>query len=456
MSALSILGNSEHFGKNNDIIFTNSVVKKKTRVMFCGTYPIGQSNGYSRVVYYVAKFLGIKDDIELTIYGFQNFNNKENIDRKGIPSTVIIHDAFMAEDPRRNGFGEKEVADYIKAHPQDIVIIFNDMVVTSMLIKDICEKMTREERKAFKLLSYMDQVYPYQKPQHIDVLNENVDGVIVFTSYWEETVRRLGLKKEIPTYVFPHGFDALLYFPIPSKIARLYYDIPEDAFIVLNLNRNQPRKRWDHTIMAFANVVERHYKLTRSQPNVRPIKLMIATMMDGFWNLLEIFHNEIKKRDVPLDAALKYIMSVATPQKMSDREINIVYNSCDIGINTCDGEGFGLCQFEHLAVGKPQIVGNIGGFKEYLHNGNSTVLEPKWSYYVDKIRDGIGGYAEVSDPNEFADAIWDYYMNSEKAAQHGKVGRDEILKKYKWADMTERLYDIIHKTSESTRTPPSL
>ena len=35
----------------------------KKRVMLCGTYPIGASNGYSKVVYYISKYLGIYDDI---------------------------------------------------------------------------------------------------------------------------------------------------------------------------------------------------------------------------------------------------------------------------------------------------------------------------------------------------------------------------------------------------------
>ena len=43
--------------------------------MLCGTYPIGTSNGYSKVVYYISKYLGIYEDIELTVYGFQNFAN---------------------------------------------------------------------------------------------------------------------------------------------------------------------------------------------------------------------------------------------------------------------------------------------------------------------------------------------------------------------------------------------
>jgi len=223
------------------------------------------------------------------------------------------------------GLEIKKWPDYLKRHPQDIVIIFNDMVVTSALVKDIVEKLSPEERKRFKLISYMDQVYPYQKPEYIQMLNEHFDGVIAFTPYWRGVVRKLGLKPEIPTYFFPHGFDSTLYFPIPKKLARLYYELPQDAFIILNLNRNQPRKRWDHTIMAFADVVERHQKLIQEYPNKkhRPIRLMIGTAFQGFWDLLEIYEQEIRKRNIPIEVGREYITTIAKPQQISDRDINI-------------------------------------------------------------------------------------------------------------------------------------
>ena len=96
---MNLLANSENFGKNSDVVITINpkLLSKKTRVMFCGTYPIGQSNGYSRVVYYVSKYLGLKDDIELTIYGFQNFKNTTSGGRTDIPPNVIIHDAYATE-----------------------------------------------------------------------------------------------------------------------------------------------------------------------------------------------------------------------------------------------------------------------------------------------------------------------------------------------------------------------
>jgi len=78
----------------------------KKRIMLCGTYPVGASNGYSKVVYYISKYLGIYEDIELTVYGFQNIKCADSYAiRNDIPACVKIHDAMATENPRRNGFG---------------------------------------------------------------------------------------------------------------------------------------------------------------------------------------------------------------------------------------------------------------------------------------------------------------------------------------------------------------
>ena len=422
------------------------------RVMLCGTYPIGQSNGYSRVVYYISKFLGVKTDIKLTIYGFQNYKQTAGMEqRNDIPSSVTLHDALATENPQRNGFGEKEIAQYLRKNPQDMVVIFNDMVITSALTATIHAELTPEERKRFLLVSYMDQVYPYQKKQHIDVLNKYFDAVIAFTPYWRGVVRKLGLKPEIPCFVFPHGFDHTLYFPVPRKLARLYYSIPNDAFVILQLNRNQPRKRLDHTIMAFAEVVARYYRLVEAEKQkpeaqrkkIRPVRLMVGTMMTGYWDIMEVFEHELRMRDVPFDFAKSCIIALSKPQQMSDRDINILYNACDIGLNTCEGEGWGLCQSEHAAVGCPQVAPRIGGLQEFLHNGISQLVEHKWSYYIDRQRDGIGGIAQVGDPSDYADAMWKYYTNPKLVEQHGQKARKHILSNYRWETVVNHFHRVI-------------
>lgn len=426
----------------------------KKRIMLCGTYPIGASNGYSKVVYYISKYLGIYDDIELTIYGFQNIKCADSYAiRNDIPPNVKIHDAMATENPRRNGFGELEISKYIKENPQDVIIIFNDNVVTSALVNNIMNDCGKQKSK-FKLISYMDQVYPYQKKEYINLLNKYIDGIVAFTPYWMDIAKKLGIRENMPMYSFPHGFDTNIYYPIPTNIARTFFNYDEDAFIVLNLNRNQPRKCWDHTIIAWVEFVEKHYlanvlnkkgNSTTNKHTRRPVKLIVGTSINAYWDLMDVLENEVKFRNVPLDYVKNTIIEVANPQQLSDKEINILYNCCDVGCNNCNGGGFELTIFECLALGKPQVSSFVGGIREYLTDSNSTPIRSTIYQYLDNKGTGIGGKAEITDPHDFAEAFWKYFSNPELANKHGTKGRENILKHYRWETLVAYFYNNVLK-----------
>jgi glycosyltransferase involved in cell wall biosynthesis len=406
-------------------------------------------------MYYITKYLGKYDDIELTIYGFQNFSNSQSqiILRNEINSNVIIYDAYANEDPKRNGFGEKEIGDYIKKHPQDYIIIFNDAMITSAITATIINECGNCKNK-FKLISYMDQVYTYQKKDYINILNTYYDSIIAFTPYWREIAYKLGIRRDMNIHILPHGFDHNLYYPIDQSIARIYYNYNEEDFMILNLNRNQPRKRWDTTIIAWAEFVERHYNVNMTKTitkkdckinkyTSRPIKLVVGTSMDGFWDLMDVFENEIKFRNVPFEYAKNTIISVNMPQQLSDRDINILYNACDVGLNTADGEGFGLCGFEGLAVGKAQISSYVGGMREFLNDDIAILIKPKLKIYLDTKGNGIGGVAELCDPHDVAEAYWKYFSSPELMNKHAQKGRQHILTNYRWEQMIKHLYNNI-------------
>jgi hypothetical protein len=62
------------------------------RIAFFGTHP-NQFNGYSKVVYELCKTL---KDVDLHIFGFQNFHNHPG-HRKDVPVHVKIFDALSNE-----------------------------------------------------------------------------------------------------------------------------------------------------------------------------------------------------------------------------------------------------------------------------------------------------------------------------------------------------------------------
>ncbi len=403
------------------------------KVLLFGTHP-NCFNGYCVVVYNLAKELAKYDDVELTLYAFQNFyNNPKHMKERELPANVYIYDAFANENPKQMGFGFDQVTEFVSNNNFDLVIIYNDMVVVS----NILNKLKEVKNKTFKTMVYLDQVYLHQKQEYVKKLNEEADHVLCFTPYWENIAKSIGIIK--PTSYLQHGFDPQVHYPFPKGLARQYYGLQDKDFIILNLNRNQPRKRWDTCLQAYAEFISHHIN--------EPVKLLIATAIQGAWNLMEVFERELKKRGLTLEDGMKHIILIDNPQQLTDEDINILYNVADVGINTCDGEGFGLCNFEQAAIGTPQIVPKIGGFLDFFNEERSIMIEPKITIYIDGSRDGVGGEAQLCDWKDFADALEMYYSDSELRKNHGKNSRQFILNNYKWSDLASKFRNILYEVT---------
>jgi len=402
------------------------------RVLFFGTHP-HCFNGYCIVTYNLAKELSTKKDVDLTIYGFQNFyKNQEHVNARKLEPHVYVYDAFAGEEPKQMGFGFDQVKSFVTMNQPDVCVIYNDMVVVSNILNQLKEI---KKEMGFKIIVYIDQVYLYQKKEYIDRLNNEADYVMCFTEYWHDILKECGVTK--PTGYLQHGFDPMVHYPVPKKYARKHFGLQENDFIVLNLNRNQPRKRWDICIQAFTEVVSRHIG--------EPIKLLIATTTTGAWNLIELYERELKKRGLSLEDGKKHLILIDNPQQLPDEDVNILYNVADIGVNTCDGEGFGLCNFQQAAIGIPQIVPNIGGFKDFFTKEKAVLVDPKYTLYIESTRDGVGGEAELCDWRDFADAIDNLYCNPEERESIGKNARKHIIDNYKWSVITDKFYDILQE-----------
>ena len=386
------------------------------------------TNGYSIVAYELAKELAKKQDIELTYYGFQRFNpNPAHEKERELPTNVQIYDAFANENPKGMGFGFDQVADFVTLNKPDVIILYNDMVV----VANIMERIIKIPNRKFKIIVYIDQVYTPQKSQYIELLNNHADYVMAFTPFWEDTLKWMGITK--PTGFLPHGFNPMTHYPVPTNICRDYYNLKQNDFIVLSLNRNQPRKRYDLLLQAWAEFVYRH-------PD-DPVKLLIATAIKGSWDLMEVYTYELKKRGMTIADGLKHVIFIDNPQNLLDEEINILYNLGDISLAVSDGGGFELCTYQQAAVGKPQITSYVGGIKDFFTAQNSVILKPKMKIHLDSA--SVGGEAELIDYLDAVDGLEAYYASHELRKRHGALCREGILKKYKWSDIGDKLYNII-------------
>jgi glycosyltransferase involved in cell wall biosynthesis len=412
------------------------------RVSIFGTHP-KQFNGYSKVVYELCKAMSsapYADDYKMHVFGFQNFHNHPG-HRLDIPIEVDVFDANASEEPRQAGFGIAAAKAYVERVRPDVCVVFNDLMVLTSILNELKDA---PNRASFKVVAYIDQVYLCQRRDFIDVVNRLADAAIAFTPKWRECILWQGLS--IPCHVLPHGINRNTYFPIPRSLPRRFYGIAEGDFLVLNLNRNQPRKRWDTCLQAFAEVVAR-------RPDA-PIKLVIATELKGAWDLIEIFQRELKKRGVDPAIGASRIVVPGHPQMLTDDETNVLYNLADVGINTCDGEGFGLCNFEQAAIGIPQIVPRIGGFQLFFDDECALMVDPVTSIYVDSTRDGVGGEAQLTKSVDYADAILRYYDDAELRATHGRNARRSIAERFPWSSIADQFKVILDQVAPPKAIEP--
>lgn len=411
---------------------------KKLKFMLVSTHA-QQFTGYSKVSYNMIQQLSKLSWLDITHYGFQRMPNIP-ADYRPYPSNVEVIDALASEKPAQQGFNFNGLPDMIRKKQPHVIMIFNDMSVVAKYLEEIRKSGIPRN---FKIWVYCDQVYNTQLQGYLDILNRDADCVFTFSPYWKKCLKDQGITR--PLDIILHGFDSKMFFPLPKELVRKQVGLPMDAFMIMNMNRNQPRKRYDILVMAFVELIIKY--------PTKPIYLMCVCDKGekGGWFLFEIFQRELRLRNVPSEQFMGRLMISAQDMIFKDEDVNMFYNLADIGINTADGEGWGLCNFEQMGCGIPQVVPNIGGFKEFCNSNNTMLVKPKYRYYHPMAQSPVGGEAEVCDPHDVCLAIEEYLMDSDKRTNHGKKARETALS-YTWekgmARLIKRLEDEKQELSE--------
>jgi glycosyltransferase involved in cell wall biosynthesis len=214
------------------------------------------------------------------------------------------------------------------------------------------------------------------------------DRVVVYTEFargeFEGAFDRLREKRgggDFPAVdAIPHGVDLSCFHPLPhleqasfASSARAWakrkvfagLGDPENSFIVLNASRPDQRKRVDLTIEGFA-------RFAAGKPaNVR---LCLHHAIMG-----EIEENRIRSLVERFELVERVYLNPLAGGVLDDAALNLLYNACDVGINTSMGEGWGLVSFEHGAAGAAQIVPDHSACAE-IWSGRAEMIPPARRY----------------------------------------------------------------------------
>jgi glycosyltransferase involved in cell wall biosynthesis len=406
-----------------------NMATKPIRFMLVSTHS-EQTTGYSKVSYNLLRQLStLHPIVKVFQFGFQRAVNVAGGMRK--LENVIQYDAAANEDPKQQGFGFNKLAEYIETVSPDIIMIYNDPIVINQFLDSI-----KDVPKTFKIWIYLDLVYEHPDQGLIRNIEQKADRIFCFTEKWKQHLLTKIPTTTKPINVMEHGVDTMLFKrnSDSERIAiRKQLNIPADATVFLNINRNSERKRLDLAIMGFA-------RLLKKFPDNAYYMVFVTGMNPqngAFYNPIQIFVTELQTLGIDV---LKYgnrIVCVDTNRQLfDDGSVNAIYNACNYGINTSNGEGFGLCQLEHLATGAPQLVVDIGDYHSFMDESVAVFVKPT-SYAYLSMGAGIGSFARNGSAEDIAEGM-------EKILQNTNIAECiKIAEKRPWSRICDGFLEIV-------------
>jgi D-inositol-3-phosphate glycosyltransferase len=179
-----------------------------------------------------------------------------------------------------------------------------------------------------------------------------LDHVVFWTQFGADEAAAGGYEKSYS--VIPLGVDRSIYKPALYDKAHLrkLLGLPEKTwggFFFLNVNRNQPRKRLDLTLQAFAQF-RRVWDISHQPGDPEPfLYLHVCPTGDQGYDLTHLAAYYKLHQQIILAEPGVYHGS-------SEAEIVATYQAADVQMSTTQGEGWGLTTLEGMACGIPQIA----------------------------------------------------------------------------------------------------
>lgn len=246
--------------------------------------------------------------------------------------------------------------------------------------------------------------------------------------------------------VVPLGVDLDVYKPMDRDAARasLFKPglLPPNAFLVGNVNRNQPRKRLDLTIAYFAEWVK------TCKVDDAYLFLHVAPTMDVGFDIKQLveYYLPSEKHGKRVIHHVPEMYHGVTEQVMA-----LIYNAIDVGATTTQGEGWWLPGMELLACAKAVIAPRWSALAEWPEDAMYLVPCTTTIATADNIN-SIGG---VPDREATIEALDRFYRDPELRAEYGRRGRALVERPcYRWSAVGAAFKSAVEQRLAELRAAP--
>lgn len=237
------------------------------------------------------------------------------------------------------------------------------------LVRELREQVKRGERKPFRVIQYIPVDSDFVRSEWVDWIPEITDVPVAYTQFGKEVLTRACPALGPKLIHIPHGTSPDVFFPIPPEerqaFRRNMLKISDETPLLLNVNRNQPRKDVPTTLC----VLRELRAMGGRYADARLICHMNMQDSAGF-NLARVREH----LGLPIESVMfpaNFSEGVGIPA----RDLNAVYNAADVFITTARGEGWGLPITEAMSAGVPIVAPKHTSHAEILGE-NRGVLVP--------------------------------------------------------------------------------
>lgn len=381
--------------------------KEKLKVLFVSDLVV--PTGFSTVAHNIIK--NIEDDFEFTGVG---------VNYRGDPHEYKFPIFPATNGPSVNIYGIDRVCNILNASKVDLLFILNDAWVVSYYL-DAIKKNVKNKPKIVVYFPVDSKYHDSDWYKDFDIVNR----AFTYTEFGKDVVKEA--VPEMNVEIMPHGVDTSIFYKLPESKLELrkalfgqdiVKQIPNlgEMFIVLNANRNQPRKKLDITMHGFS-------LFAKNKPDVR--LYMHCGIRDS--------SVDITKQAKRYGIDNKLIVTGITQgiQRVPVDKLNVIYNACDVGINTTLGEGWGLTNVEHAVTGALQILPRNSACQE-LFSDCGLMMETVTDFTFDNSQT-VG---KLTTPQEVARCL--------DIAYNDKLLRNELAEKgmRKFTDVKYQWYTI--------------
>lgn len=315
----------------------------------------------------------------------------------------------------------------------DLIFILNDQWIINEYLKAIKESF---KGKLPKIVTYMpmDSTMPDRSWfEHFDI----VDRVCVYTQFGYDAVKEVD--PDLDLTIVPHGIDNHIFYKFDkSKIECKMGVYPAEknfleSWIVLNANRNQPRKRNDIAFEGFAIFAADKPKNVKYYHH--------AGIEDVGWDILRLSNKLGKKYDFNLEERLIVTNMRRGTQSVTDEQLNTIYNATDVGLNTSLGEGWGLTNMEHAMTGSAQVVPAHSACQELFHDVGRLIPTSQELCFEKTLT-----FGKLVTPQAVAEQLQFLYDNPEEKAKLEEAALEKFTApKYSWKSVANTWHNIFRE-----------